>query len=42
LLELTAFISSSPELAMPSTLAPDRFGASVPGMKTCTKFRRHV
>src|SRR5208283_4387385 len=28
LLELTAFISSSPELAMPSTLAPDRFGAS--------------
>src|SRR5208337_1442116 len=28
LLELTAFISSSPELAMPSTLAPDRLGAS--------------
>ena len=28
LLDLTTFISSSPELAMPSTLAPDRFGAS--------------
>src|SRR5271165_2625397 len=28
LLEITAFISSSPELAMPSTLAPDRRGAS--------------
>ena len=28
LLEITAFISSSPELAMPSTLAPDRLGAS--------------
>ena len=28
LLEITAFISSSPELAMPSTLAPDRPGAS--------------
>src|SRR5208282_5638319 len=28
LLEITAFISSSPGLAMPSTLAPDRLGAS--------------
>src|SRR5271165_1505449 len=28
LLEITAFISNSPELAMPSTLAPDRRGAS--------------
>ena len=28
LLEIAAFISSSPELAMPSTLAPDRLGAS--------------
>src|SRR5271165_5240051 len=28
LLDLTTFISSSPELAMPSTLAPDRLGAS--------------
>src|SRR5271157_4268769 len=27
LLEITAFISSSPELAMPSALAPDRLGA---------------
>ena len=27
LLEITAFISSSPESAMPSTLAPDRLGA---------------
>src|SRR5277367_6048928 len=26
LLDLTTFISSSPELAMPSTLAPDRLG----------------
>ena len=28
LLDLTTFISSSPELAMPSTLAPDRLSAS--------------
>ena len=28
LLDLTTFISSSPELAMPSTLAPNRFSAS--------------
>ena len=28
LLDITAFISSSPELALPSTLAPDRLGAS--------------
>ena len=28
LLDLTTFISSSPELALPSTLAPDRLGAS--------------
>ena len=28
MLEITAFISSSPESAMPSTLAPDRLGAS--------------
>src|SRR5271167_2966141 len=28
LLEITAFISSSPGLAMPPTLAPDRLGAS--------------
>ena len=31
LFELTAFISSSPGLAMPSTLAPDRFGVAVVG-----------
>src|SRR5271157_4903670 len=28
LLEITAFISSSPESAIPSTLSPDRLGAS--------------
>jgi hypothetical protein len=28
LLVLTTFIGSSPELAMPSTLVPDRLGAS--------------
>ena len=31
LLEFTAFISSSPELAMPSTLAPDRLALAVVG-----------
>ena len=32
LLDLTTFISSSPELAMPSTLAPNRLSVAVVGL----------
>ena len=34
LLDLTTFISSSPELAMPSTLAPNRLRVAVVGLST--------